>query len=233
MRTPAGAAWRQRFTLPANMPWRSFCLSLLLLALCLEGCSAFQPKPPLPHSAHPTAVIYVVRRAWHIDIGFATSDLVPPLSALAQGVAGAHFLLFGFGDRRYLQSRSKHLPNMLGALWPGPGLLLMTALAGTPTQAFGERSVIALLVEPQQLRAAQAAVWASVATLNDLPLSEGPGPYEGSAYWRANQNYSALHTCNTWAAEVLRAAGLPVRTTGVVFAGQLWAQTRRISGSGE
>ena len=28
-------------------------------------------------------VIYVVRRGWHIDVGFAASDLRPPLSALA------------------------------------------------------------------------------------------------------------------------------------------------------
>ena len=56
--------------------------------------------------------------------------------------------------------------------------------------------------------------------------SEGPGPYEGSAYLRASERYSALHTCNTWAAELLQASGLPVHSHGVLFAGQLWRQVQ-------
>jgi hypothetical protein len=93
--------------------------------------------------------------------------------------------------------------------------------------------VIALQVSAQQLRAAQASIWASLAIRDGAAQSDGPGPYEGSAYWRASQSYSGLHTCNTWAAEELRSAGLPVRSTGVIFAGQLWRQTRRISAPGE
>lgn len=214
------------------MTRRPLCIALALLALSLAGCVVVRPKPPVP-SLQPTAVMFVVRRAWHIDIGFSTSDLDPPLRSLGSAFAGAHFLLFGFGDRRYLQSKNKRLPNMLSALWPGPGLLLMTALAATPAQAFGEREVIVLRVNAQQLHAAQASIWASLATSDGAALSDGSGPYAGSAYWRANEDYSALHTCNTWAAETLKSAGLPVRTTGVIFAGQLWKQTRRISARGE
>jgi hypothetical protein len=224
----AGAARRQRITLPANMPCRSVYIALALLALSLQGCMAVRPKPPDQSNAEPAAIIYVVRRAWHIDIGFAASELAPPLSSLADGFPGVNFLLFGFGDRRYLQSRSRRLPNMLGALWPGPGLLLMTALAATPAQAFGAREVIALPVTAQQLHAAQASVWASVSRRDGVALSDGPGPYDASAYWRANPRYSAFHTCNTWVAEVLKAAGLPIHSTGVILAGQLWEQTRRL-----
>ena len=41
-------------------------------------------------------------------------------------------------------------------------------------------------------------------------------------------HYSAVHTCNTWAAETLRAGGLPVHAAGVIFAGQLWTQMSRL-----
>jgi hypothetical protein len=40
--------------------------------------------------------------------------------------------------------------------------------------------------------------------------------------------YSALHTCNTWASEVLRAAPLRTHRWGVLFAGQVWSQVRRL-----
>jgi hypothetical protein len=211
---------------------RPFCLALSMLALSLAGCVAM-PKSALPSSWQSTAVIYLVRRSWHIDIGFSASDLDPPLKSMGAGFAGARFLLFGFGDRRYLQSKSKRVPNMLGALWPGQGLLLMTGLAGTPAQAFGTGEIITLPVSAQQLRAAQTAILASVALRDGAPISDGPGPYPGSAYWRAIQTYSAFHTCNTWAAETLKAASFPVRSTGVIFAAQLWEQARRISASGE
>ena len=54
------------------------------------------------------------------------------------------------------------------------------------------------------------------------------GPYEESVYFLATQKYSAFHTCNTWGAEALRAAGFHVHTAGVIFAGQLWIQARRL-----
>jgi hypothetical protein len=52
------------------------------------------------------------------------------------------------------------------------------------------------------------------------------GPYAGSRYYESAQRYSAVYTCNTWAADALRTAGLPVRATGVAFAGALWRQVR-------
>lgn len=214
------------------MSCRSFSIVLVLFAISLEGCSTVRPRPPAPPVAAPapaSAIIYVVRRSWHIDIGFASGDLSPPLDSSMANFPGTHYLLFGFGDRRYLHSKDKGLPNLLGALLPGPGLILMTALAATPAQAFGVREVIALPATADQLRAAQAAVWASLATRDGAVQSDGAGPYEGSAYLRASQRYSALNTCNTWAAQVLRAAGFPVRSRGVVFAGQLWRQTRRLA----
>ena len=54
------------------------------------------------------------------------------------------------------------------------------------------------------------------------------GPYDDSVYFLATHKYSALHTCNTWGAEALRAAGFRMHTAGVIFAGQLWIQARRL-----
>ena len=36
--------------------------------------------------------------------------------------------------------------------------------------------------------------------------------------------FTGLHICNTWTAEALRVAGLPVSATGVVFAAQVLDQ---------
>ncbi|MGH6676638.1 MAG: DUF2459 domain-containing protein, partial [Xanthobacteraceae bacterium] len=56
----------------------------------------------------------------------------------------------------------------------------------------------------------------------------GHGPYPSSAFYAAAGTYDGTHTCNTWTAEALHTAGLPVTSAGVVFAGQLMRQIRAL-----
>lgn len=205
-----------------------------LLAALLAGCGALGPtltQPPAHDPPDAAATIYLVRSTWHIDIGFATDELAAPLRTLGDRFPGARYLLFGFGDRRYLESRHRDTTNLLAALWPGAGLILMTALSASPAAAYGPADVIAIPISAAQARAAQAWVWSSLVRRQEVVQSDGTGPYEGSLYLRATADYSAMHTCNTWAAQALQAAGLPVRSAGVIFAGQLWRQARPLAPS--
>lgn len=180
--------------------------------------------------------IYIVRRGWHIDVGFAVPELVAPLGAVNGEFPGARYLLFGFGDRRYLMAKHSHVPAMLGAVWPGQALILVTGLAATPEEAFGEKEVIALAVAPAQSKQLQAFIVGSLSAVNEGEEAvnggfavTAPGPYGGSVYFSSGLKYSGLHTCNTWAAEGLRSAELPIRARGTVFAGQLWRQVAKLA----
>jgi hypothetical protein len=175
-------------------------------------------------------MIYVARRGWHVDIGFAAADLQPPLKSLLGEFPGARFLFFGFGDRHYFLAKNRSAPVLLAALWPGRGLILATGLSAPPAFAFGANQVAGLAVTARQASDAQAFVWYSLdrQTRDGAVQSYAPGPYEGSLFFTAAPKYSALHTCNTWAAESLAAAALPIRSSGVIFAGQLWARVQRL-----
>lgn len=209
---------------------------LLLLMALLVACSTAPPRLVPQHSAgasDSSSVLYVIKRKWHVDIGFAAADVQPPLAALRAEFAGTQFLLFGFGDRHYLLDEDRGLRGALAALWPGPGLILVTGLATTLQAAFGEDNVIEIPVTAAQLRSVQDFVWRSLSrgdsASDDSPIAPlHAGPYEGSLYYASSQAYSALHTCNTWAAEGLQAAGLPVHSFGVELSGQLWIQARRL-----
>jgi len=209
----------------------SAILSLTLgAALTLCACTATPTASVAAASAAAAPLrLYVARRDWHIDVGFAVQDLGVPLSALRRQFPQARYLMFGFGDRHYLEAGNPRLPDMLAALWPGEGVVLVTALQGSPEQAFGRQQVIELPILEAQAREAQARITLTLALQQGQMQSDGPGPYEGSLYLRAAARYSALHTCNTWAAEVLAAAGLGVRSRGVIFAGQLWGQLQRLN----
>jgi hypothetical protein len=173
--------------------------------------------------------IYVVRRGWHVDVGFAAQDLDAALAPVAARFPGVQYLLLGFGDERYLMAAHRGSPPVLsGALWPGPGLILVTALRATPADAFGANHVIAIDVSREELAGAQR--FARDAMIGTDPYASGP--YAGSLFYRAAARYSAAHTCNTWATEALAAAGLPVQSRGVVLAGQVWRRVGRLGVSG-
>ena len=194
------------------------------MATALLACSNAPPRHP---EVDANELVYVVRRSWHIDIGFAAADLRGPLSSVESEFPSATHLEFGFGDRRYLMAQHHGAGNLLAALWPGDGLVLMTALNGTPQAAFGAANVVAFPVTSQQSRQIQAFIWRTMSS-DVIPIKPvATGPYDGSVFYAAIPRYSAIHTCNTWAAEALHAAGLPIRSTGVEFASQLWSQVQR------
>jgi hypothetical protein len=180
------------------------------------------------HTDSAPATIYVARRGWHIDIGIAATDLSVPLSQAGALLPGSRYVFFGFADRHYLLAKNHDAPVLLSALFPGAGIVLTTGLANTPAEAFGATHVITLSVSADQMRALQAFIWRSLRTQDDVLKVYHEGPYDGSVYFLATRKYSAFHTCNTWGAEALRAAGFHMHTAGVIFAGQLWRQARRL-----
>jgi hypothetical protein len=114
-------------------------------------------------------------------------------------------------------------------------MILATALVSSPQAAFGAAHVAVLSLTDKQMRDIQAFVWRSLDKQSAEQESGGSGikpyaagPYEDSLYFAATPTYWAFHTCITWAAESLRAAALPIHSAGVIFAGQLWTQVRRL-----
>ncbi len=105
---------------------------------------------------------------------------------------------------------------------------MITGLTASSQAASGAAEVIPISVTVAQERAAQAFIWESLSKTPTPIKAYAVGPYQGSLYFSAKPRYSAFYTCNTWAAQVLQAAGLPVRSAGVIFAGQLWTQVVQI-----
>lgn len=209
---------------------------LSVLWLLLAACSVQSPRSEQPPSATSTGrgqVIYIVRRQWHIAIEVPTDDLVAPLASLEVNFPKVKYLSFGFGDLHYLVAKNKSFPGILAALWPGRGLILISGSNLSPEKIFGTDQVIPLAVSSAQGRAAQAFIWESLSN-----NASGVAPYaearpEEGLYFSAVPSYSAVYTCNTWVAEILAAAGLPVRAHGVIFANQLWSQVRRLPRSAQ
>ncbi len=194
----------------------------------LAACTGVERAASLDiGSVEPPRTVYVVRRGWHVDVGFPAAQIAGPLAATRAALPGARVLLYGFGDRRYLMTRDENTCTGIRALWPGAGLILVTGLTTTPEHAFSEKQSVRIVVSAAQAAALEGFVWRSLSVDADGVRPLATGPYDGSVYFASNVEYSGLHTCNTWAAEALHAAHLPITSRGVVFAGQVFRQARR------
>jgi Protein of unknown function (DUF2459) len=212
-----------------GLPWRARgrwrVASILVHCVVLAALGGCVHAPSAPRAAAEAVPLYVIRRGWHVDVAFARAGLSPELAVLAATFPGASHLVIGFGDERYLIGRAPHALSGIAALWPGRGLMLVTGLRADPGRAFGASRVIELQVSPTGMESAQRQVARAFANGTTAAVRAN-GPYEGSVFFESARRYSATFTCNTWAAEVLRAAGIDVDPHGTLFASQLWRQVR-------
>jgi hypothetical protein len=174
--------------------------------------------------------IYAVERGWHTDIGLPVSEITGPLATLTRSFPGVHFLTFGFGDRDFVLARRTTLGGLLGALFPSPGAVLMTALRAPPEAAFGKENVVALRVSRDGFERMTERIWQTFELAGSRePTALGDGPYPGSRFYAAAEEYDAFNTCNTWTARILNTGGLPMPIAGMLFVDQIMEAVRRIS----
>jgi len=180
--------------------------------------------------AAPEARVYVISNGWHTEIGVPADLLRGPLAMVRRSFPGAPYFAFGWGERAFYMNPDPTWTEALRALLPARAVLLVLALDNVPTDAFVKGiSVVGLPLSAPGEDALAAFLWQSFArTQADAPERLSGGPYPASAFYGARGTYDGEHTCNSWTAEALRQAGLPVRTAGVVFAGQVMRQVRAL-----
>jgi Protein of unknown function (DUF2459) len=154
----------------------------------------------------------------------------PEAIALKRDFPGARYLVFGFGERAFYLNNRPGFGDMLLALLPGPGAVLVTGLNTTPDAAFGSENVASLGITADGIKGITHFVSASMDTDGTgQPHRIAYGPYPGSLFYDTPVTYDAFYTCNTWAAQALEQANLPVSPQGVLFADQVIETARRIA----
>ena len=115
--------------------------------------------------------------------------------------------------------------DLLRAAVPGPAVMLVIPLEISPEAFFGASNVYGLPAPTNGVQRLSQFLWDYlVSEENGTPRRIGAGPYPKSVFYASTGTYNLGHTCNTWTAEALRAAGLPVNAAGVVFSGQVLDQ---------
>jgi uncharacterized protein (TIGR02117 family) len=205
---------------------RLFLCVAVVVTLCgIVCCTPRGPVNPYAGSAPGTEVIYVISGGWHTELALPVEALGGPLAALKPDFPGARYLVFGWGARDYYMAQNAGIGDLLRAVAPGPAVMLVIPLQMSPEAFFGASNVSVLPASREGIQRLSEFLWDYLVNEQQGILDRvGTGPYPQSMFYASTGTYNLGHTCNTWTAEALRVAGLPVNAAGVVFAGQVLDQ---------
>ena len=203
------------------------CLSASTVQI-LAGCRS-TPLPTYQEAPGGGVTTYLIAAGWHTEIALPIHAIHDPLRAVTPDFPSSQYLAFGWGERNYYMARAPTVGDAMSALFPGPAVLLVTALYGPPRDSRASAQVFEVGLSPAGLDRLANYIWAAFEKSGDgTPRRLAPGPEPGSVFYAATGTYSATYTCNTWTAEGLRVGGLPVTPAGVVFADQVTEQLRML-----
>jgi len=194
------------------------------------------PPPPASADDQPDfATIYVLARDWHTDLGIPIEPSIGPFAIFRAIFPGAEVLTFGFGERDFMQNADNDFADEVAAVLPGPGILMLTALASPPPEGF--RADDRDLTEVIPIRVSRAGfdrlvdfVWQTLQhTPDNRPIKLKDGPFPGREFYASATGYWGGYTCNTWTADALDSAGLPIDGDGILFAHQIVDRARAIA----
>lgn len=191
-----------------------FAVSLAVLACLLSNCASTPTKVRVPLSDTPH-IIYLVYRHWHTSIVLDAKQLAVRSPLLASYMGDEDFVRIGWGDGDYFTGKSKSWGSASKALVASrySALQLLTYSAKGLQEIPADTRVPLAISEPglQQLI---ARVEASVALdKQQLPIrlpATAVADEDIGIFFQATHHYSLFNNCNSWSAEALQLAGLPL-----------------------
>jgi uncharacterized protein (TIGR02117 family) len=199
-------------------------------AAALTTACAWTPVEPYKGATPRTDTVYLAALGWHTEIGLRADTITGPLAALEREFPGASYFTFGWGERGYYMAADPGVADLLRALLPRPAVMLVRALHRSPAETFGNTNVYAVLVSREGMDRLSRYLWEYLDKDGQGQLHRAAdGPYPESAFYGSAGTYDIANTCNTWTAEALNVAGLPVSAAGVVFADQVVDSVRGLA----
>lgn len=203
--------WLWRLMHRAGRQWLSQA-GIGLILLSLLACSSLSSVAgrQQPDAVQREHVLWVVNHGWHTGLVIPSAWLNTRLPELGLRFAEASFYEIGWGEAEFYQARQLGPGLILRALFASKASVLhLVGLdsSGVVQLSGAERHKLCLTPSQQQkLLDFLVAHFAQTSEARLIPLQ--PGLYLDSQFYQAKGRYHLFHTCNSWTAEALSAAGI-------------------------
>jgi uncharacterized protein (TIGR02117 family) len=195
----------------------AICLIIVLFAV---GCHGPVKELYPPRDGERAVDVLVVNNHWHTGFVLSYAQLSPRLQRLMSSFHDERWVEIGWGDAAFYPAPRATSGLALQAMFFSRGSVLHVAgFDELPVDRYREYQV-----ELYRVRISEAGYARLMDFLTDTfatrengdSIELGPGLYGFSRFYRARGKYGAVHTCNNWLADGIRATGFPI-TPGWAF----------------
>jgi hypothetical protein len=180
--------------------------------------------------------VHLLDNGFHTDLAVPRAALIEgggPLAEATASLAPGDWVLVGWGDATFYVDQSP-IPGRLadGArafFKPGnASVVMLDPQASDPTRRFRAEDRQALRLSRAGMAALRARVQASLATDGaGRPITAAARPGDDARFFESRETFWIGHLCNHWTAELLSAAGLPIRPYRAVTSGEVMRTAAR------
>ena len=210
-----------------SLIWKGRFVPYLLFLVIFIGCAGSYSWQALPDSSEDERTIFVVSHGWHTGLILPYESL-SALPDLEKVMGESTYFEFGWGDADFYQGEEVTSGITLKAiLWPTESVLHIVSIREDPRVRFRNHDVVEVRISRRGLARLVDFVSSSFYQSSDARLVPlGRGLYHHSHFFRATGGYQLTNNCNTWVAEALERAGLPVSSFLTLTADGVMGQTQ-------
>jgi uncharacterized protein (TIGR02117 family) len=167
--------------------------------------------------------VFIVHDAWHAAIVIKKADIPAVVLPELRDFPSAEYLEFSWGDRDYFPAPDGGFGLALkAAFWSGGSILHVVGFKDAVQNAYPSAEIIEIPLPEEGFQRLVKFISDTFSRPRPpAPAEARPGLFSNGRFYAAEGKFSFLMTCNTWVAEALNAAGLPIHPSYVITAGNL------------
>ena len=203
-------------------------LRFFVIVFLTYACSIPAAEIPLPDDRKNVRTVFVVHDAWHAAIVTKKSDIPIDVLPELRDFPSAEYLEFSWGDRDYFPAPDAGVGLALkAAFWSSGSILHVVGFKDAVQNAYPNAEIIEIPLSEEGFQRMVKFIADTFSRPHPpTPAEARPGLFSNGRFYAAEGKFSLFRTCNTWVAEALSAAGLPIRPSHAITAGNLSDQLR-------
>ena len=197
-----------------------------LTAGCLGPVASLFP----PARDAPVEPVWVVDHGWHTGLVLERSSIPHGLVPEQDDFPAAQYLEIGWGDAQFYRTPDAGVSLAIRAAFLSKASVLhVVGLPVPPGDAFAPGDAVEIRLSRLGFEALARFVDGSFDRGGQRAASpQGRGLYGDSRFYAGRGRYHLFYTCNTWIADALRAAGVPITPVYAMTAGNLMWQVNGV-----